>query len=310
MPDPNPSNPTTDTDLEGFFEECRARVTKALENTLPGEQSAPRQLHRAMRYAVLGDGKRIRPILVYGIGRALQLTDLSLLDAPACAVELIHAYSLVHDDLPAMDDDDLRRGRPTCHRTFDEATAILTGDALQALAFHVLAHDQWLRDNPRAQVAMVETLAQASGSRGMVGGQALDISAVGLELELGELEYMHILKTGALIRAAVRLAILATGRALPHEEDKALDRYAKCVGLAFQVQDDLLDVTGESQVIGKTGGKDAADGKPTYPGLIGLNAAREMAARLIEDALASLEAFGAEAEILRGLAHYIVQRER
>ena len=310
MPDPNPSNPATDADLERFIEVCRARVAGALEHVLPGENSAPRQLHRAMRYAVLGDGKRIRPILVYGVGHALQVTDLSVFDATACAVELIHAYSLVHDDLPAMDDDDLRRGRPTCHRAFDEATSILTGDALQALAFHVLAHDQRLLGRPEAQVAMLGTLAQASGSRGMVGGQALDIAAVGQPLELGELEYMHILKTGALIRAAVRLAILAAGRALPHEHDKALDHYAKCVGLAFQVQDDVLDVTGEAQVTGKTGGKDAAGGKPTYPGLIGLDAAREMAARLIDDALASLKVFGAEAGMLRAIARYIVARNR
>jgi farnesyl diphosphate synthase len=310
MPDPNPSNRATNPDLERFIEACRARVAVALERVLPGESSAPRQLHRAMRYAALGDGKRIRPILVYGVGRTLQVTDLSIFDAAACAVELIHAYSLVHDDLPAMDDDDLRRGRPTCHRAFDEATSILTGDALQALAFHVLAHDQELLSRPTAQVAMLATLAQASGSRGMVGGQALDIAAVGQPLELGELEYLHILKTGALIRAAVRLAIQAAGRVLPDKQDKALDRYAKCVGLAFQVQDDVLDVIGEAQVTGKTGGKDAVDGKPTYPGLIGLDAAREMAAGLIEDALASLKVFGAEAEILRALARYIIERNR
>ena len=294
--------------MQAFLAAARDRVEQALQRWLPGEQVPPTTLHAAMRYATLGDGKRIRPVLVYAAGGALGVAP-DRLDGAACAVELIHAYSLVHDDLPAMDDDDLRRGRPTCHRAFDEGTAVLTGDALQTLAFQVLCRDEALQIRPETRLAMIDTLAQATGSRGMAGGQALDIAAVGRELDLVELENLHIHKTGALIRASVRLGTLAAEDA-PAEPVRALDRYAKCIGLAFQVQDDILDVAGDTATLGKTGGKDAAADKPTYPALLGLEGAREKARDLIDTALQSLHAFGTEADPLRQLAQYIVQRER
>jgi farnesyl diphosphate synthase len=245
-------------------------------------------------------------MLVYAGGQAFGVPQEQL-DGAACAVELIHAYSLVHDDLPAMDDDDLRRGQPTCHKAYDEATAILAGDALQTLAFQVLVQDKALSVPPETRLQMVETLACASGSHGMAGGQALDLAAVGQELDLPQLENLHIHKTGALIRAAVRLGTLAAPDA-PAEAIDRLDHYAKCIGLAFQVQDDILDVLGETAVIGKTQGKDAASGKPTYPALLGLEEAREKAEQLVADALDSLSGIGDEVSPLRALARYIVER--
>jgi geranylgeranyl pyrophosphate synthase len=215
-----------------------------------------------MRYAVLGGGKRVRPVLVFAAGAAVGAADARL-DAPACAVELIHAYSLVHDDLPAMDDDDLRRGRPSCHRAFDEATAILTGDALQTLAFQILA--QATEPDAAVRLRMIATLALASGSRGMAGGQAIDLAAVGRELDMVQLEDMHIHKTGALIRASVLLGALCTDE-FDEPRLERLDRYAKCIGLAFQIQDDILDVVGDTALLGKTAGADTARDKPTYPG--------------------------------------------
>jgi geranylgeranyl pyrophosphate synthase len=297
----------SEPDLGSFLATCQARVNNALEAWLPASDICPARLHEAMRYVALGGGKRIRPTLVYATGQALGLIPNSLHGA-ACAVELIHSYSLVHDDLPAMDDDDLRRGRATCHKAFDEATAILVGDALQSLAFQVLASEADLPGGPAARIAMIDTLARASGSRGMAGGQALDLTAEGHELDLAMLENIHIHKTGALIRASVRLATLAC---TDIDEDAAdrLDRYAKCLGLAFQIRDDILDVEGETAVIGKTRGKDQAQEKATYSALLGLAGAREAAATLINDALDSLGIFDQRADPLRWIADYMVRRE-
>jgi len=300
----------TDPDLARFLAESRERVESALEAQLPRPKLQPTSLHQAMRYAVFGPGKRIRPALTYGAGIALGL-DPVLLDAPACALELIHAYSLVHDDLPAMDDDDLRRGRPTCHKAFDEATAILAGDALQTLAFQVLATDTRVPGGPEARLAMVETLARASGSRGMAGGQALDLvaSTSGREVDIVMLENIHIHKTGALIRACVRMAILACPGLDPQRE-RRLDHYAKCLGLAFQIRDDILDVEGETSVIGKTTGKDQLQDKATYPALLGLSQAREMAQALGKESLDNLREFDARADPLRWIARYVIDRDR
>lgn len=266
----------------------------------------PARLHQAMRYTVLGGGKRVRPLLAYATGAAVGAPG-DRLDIPASAVELIHAYSLVHDDLPAMDDDDLRRGRPTCHRAFDEATAILTGDALQTLAFQILAHAPGLDVEPQVRLRMIDTLARASGSRGMAGGQAIDLAAVGQTLDIAQLEDMHIHKTGALIRASVLLGALCAGR-LDEPRIEQLDRYAKCIGLAFQIQDDILDVTGDTATLGKTAGADTARAKPTYPALLGLEGARQRATELLAAANDSLNGFGPEADALRGLAEYIIRR--
>ncbi len=297
---------TLDPGFQIFLGDCRIRVERALDKWLPSEKTQPGRLHSAMRYAALGDGKRVRPMLVYSVGQALGVGP-GCLDGAACAVELIHAYSLVHDDLPAMDDDDLRRGRPTCHRAYDQATAILAGDALQTLAFRVLCEDDSLRMNRADRLRMIGELAQAAGSRGMAGGQALDMEATGRDIGLAQLENLHIHKTGALILASVRLGALAAGASADSRLGK-LEHYAKCIGLAFQVHDDVLDVEGDTAVLGKTGGKDAAADKATYPALIGLEAAREMANGLVDDALDSIAAFDATADPLRQLARYIVGR--
>ena len=278
-----------------------ARAEHALGDVLPPEDQLPVELHRAMRYATLGGGKRLRPLLTYAAGHALG-NDGAELDAPACAVELIHAYSLVHDDLPAMDDDALRRGRPTCHIVFGEAMAILAGDALQALAFEILS-----RGNQARGMDMLSTLGHACGAEGMAGGQALDLTAIGRSLTLAELEHMHICKTGALIRAAVRLGALTANA--DAQTLQTLDRYATAVGLAFQVRDDILDVEGESTVIGKTAGKDAAAGKPTFPSIIGLEASRTRLAELTETAMEAIAPFTARGDLLRELAHYAAHRQ-
>ena len=299
---------TLDPAFQVFLGDCRVRVERALDHWLPAETTQPTVLHAAMRYATLGDGKRVRPVLVYAAGQALDAKP-DCLDAAACAVELIHAYSLVHDDLPAMDDDDLRRGRPTCHKAYDEATAILAGDALQTLAFRILCEDDNLCIDRIDRLRMIAELAQASGSRGMAGGQALDMQATGRDIDLAELENLHIHKTGALILASVRLGALAAGAA--HDERLGgLERYAKCIGLAFQVRDDVLDVEGETETLGKTQGKDAAAHKATYPALIGLDAAREMARLLVEEAMDNIAGLDAKADPLRDLARYIVGRKR
>jgi len=292
--------------LNDALTEGQQRVETALQQVLPDPALTPVTLHEAMRYAVLGSGKRLRPFLVYQAGALFGETG-SALDAPACAVELVHAYSLVHDDLPAMDDDDLRRGQPTCHRAYDEATAILVGDALQALAFRLIADAEVPAVESR--LAMVAALSQAIGSRGMVGGQAMDLGAVGQRLDAAELEDMHIHKTGALILASLRLGNLCTERGGPAAREQ-LDRYGRCIGLAFQVQDDILDVSGDPATLGKVSGADARRDKPSYPGLLGLAEAKRFALALRDEAVSALDGFGAEADTLRALANYIVERER
>jgi farnesyl diphosphate synthase len=285
--------------------DVQARVERALEQALPAATHAPQRLHLAMRYAVLGGGKRVRPMLAFAAGEA---TDAATerLEAVACAVEMIHAYSLVHDDLPCMDDDVLRRGKPTVHVEFDEATALLVGDALQSAAFEVLAARP-LSDDPAQQVAMLHTLAVAAGSRGMAGGQAMDLDAVGRSITLPELELMHIHKTGALIRASVMLGARCGHLASPGLE--RLDRYAKCIGLAFQVVDDVLDAQESTATLGKTAGKDAAQNKPTYVSLLGLERAKELAGQLRRDALEAVAGFDERAQHLRDLADFIVLRK-
>jgi farnesyl diphosphate synthase len=294
------------TALNDALTGCQQRVENALKAALPNPALTPTRLHEAMHYAALSPGKRLRPFLVYQAGALLGETGQAL-DAPACAVEMIHAYSLVHDDLPAMDDDDLRRGQPTCHRAFDEATAILVGDGLQALAFRLIA----AADTPAApqRLEMINVLSEAMGSRGMVGGQAMDLGAVGQTLSIAELEDMHIHKTGALILASLRLgALCATHGTAPAREQ--LERYGRCIGLAFQVQDDILDRIGDTEKIGKASGADALREKPTYPGLLGLTEAKRFAQTLCEQAILALEDFGHEADTLRDLATFIITRDR
>ena len=293
--------------LKDYLATSQHRVERALEMRLPESSHHPQKLHEAMRYTALGGGKRTRPLLTYCTGKALQVAPEAL-DGPACAVEFIHVYSLIHDDLPAMDDDDLRRGKPTCHVAYDEATAILTGDALQALAFQVLANDPTIVAPAEKRLQMINTLAKASGSKGMVGGQAIDLDSVGKTLNLPELENMHIHKTGALIRASVQLATLAAPELDPNIADK-LDHYAKCIGLSFQVKDDILDEEGDTETLGKTQGKDQDNDKPTYPALLGLDGAKQKAQELHEQAVESLSVFGSEADFLRDLSLYIIQRD-
>ena len=297
--------PKTDPAFDTFSSDCVIRVEKALDHNLPASTIEPRNLHQAMRYATFNGGKRVRPLLVYAAGTACG-GDMDVLDIPACAVELIHSYSLVHDDLPAMDDDDLRRGKPTCHKVYDEATAILVGDALQSLAFELLARSTD-RIPAETRLSMLRILANASGSRGMAGGQAMDIDGVDQELSLPELEIMHIHKTGALIRASVQLGVLSAGGS--KEQLAKLEHYAKAIGLAFQVQDDILDITENTHTLGKTQGKDAADNKPTYPALLGLDGARQKARELLEEAHDALNGFDGSAQRLRQLADYVVGRK-
>jgi len=281
------------------------RTEDALARWLHEGGPAPR-LQEAMRYAVLGGGKRVRPLLVYATGATLGL-EAQRLDGIAAAVELIHAYSLVHDDLPAMDDDDLRRGQPTCHRRFDEATAILAGDALQALALQILAEDQSMQADDAARLSMIRALTRAAGSEGMAGGQMLDLAAEGAALDLAALETIHSLKTGALIAASVIMpAALDAG--LNAAGLGALASYGERIGLAFQVQDDILDVEGCSSVTGKTQGADAARAKPTYAALLGLDGARAQARRLRDEAVAALASLGEAAAPLRWMADLIVGR--
>jgi farnesyl diphosphate synthase len=278
------------------------RVESALERALPAAGESPQSLHAAMRYAALGGGKRVRALLAYASGE-LADADAGLVDHAAVAVELIHAYSLVHDDLPCMDDDVLRRGKPTCHVAHGEAMALLAGDALQTLAFEVLAKAPL----PQAQ-AQIAMLAEAAGSHGMAGGQALDLAHVGDALSLNELEHMHALKTGALIQAAVRLGA-ACGRMLDRAKDQALGRYAAAVGLGFQIVDDVLDVEGTAHSLGKTAGKDAMQGKATYASLLGLDAAKKRVAELRDEAHTALLAFGTGARRLNELADWIALRK-
>ncbi|MCM2460471.1 (2E,6E)-farnesyl diphosphate synthase [Pseudomonas sp. CG7] len=284
----------------------QARVNAALDTLFSAPSPELARLYEAMRYSVMNGGKRVRPLLAYAACEALG-GQAEQANGAACAVELIHAYSLVHDDLPAMDDDDLRRGQPTTHKQFDEACAILAGDGLQSLAFSALL-DPALSDCPaQVRLDMVSALALAAGPAGMVGGQAIDLGAVGLKLGQSALEYMHRHKTGALIEASVKLGALASGRATPAQL-QALQTYARAIGLAFQVQDDILDVESDTQTLGKRQGADIARDKPTYPALLGLDAAKAYALELRDQALAALRPFDAAAEPLRDLARYIVER--
>jgi farnesyl diphosphate synthase len=284
----------------------QTRMETALGNLLPPVGAMPARLHDAMRYAVLGGGKRVRPLLAFAAGEVVD-APLESLDVVSGAVEMIHAYSLVHDDLPCMDDDDLRRGRPTVHIEFDYATALLAGDALQAQAILILS-DRQVAPDAAGQLEMLRVLAQASGSRGMCGGQQIDLDAVGKPLTEPELELMHIHKTGALIRASVTLGTLCGKTRLAPDEAAKLDHYAKCTGLLFQVVDDILDVTQDSATLGKTAGKDAKDDKPTYVSILGLAEARRKAQTLLEDAVSSLAPFGEKGRRLRELAEFITRR--
>lgn len=292
-------------DFQRWANAHQSRFEAVLSQLLPQSNVAPQRLHQAMRYAVLEGGKRVRPLLAFA---AAELVGASLLRAniAAAAVELVHAYSLVHDDMPCMDDDVLRRGKPTCHVQYDESTALLVGDALQTLAFQLLA-EHCLSDDARQQLEMLKLLAHASGSRGMAGGQAIDLESVGKSLSLPELENMHIHKTGALIRAAVLLGAYC-GSVTPEQLAK-LDHYGKCIGLAFQVVDDVLDSEADTAMLGKTAGKDADNDKPTYVTLLGVPAAREMAQSLHSEALQCLVEFGDAAQRLRELADFIVLRK-
>jgi len=296
----------TESDFLAWMGGIQARVERALARLLPAGNIAPERLHQAMRYAVLEGGKRVRPLLAFAAGEVVQ-APLERIEVAACAVEIVHAYSLVHDDLPCMDDDVLRRGKPTVHVEYDEATAMLVGDALQALAFQLVS-EPGLADEPRVQVEMVHTLAVACGSRGMAGGQAIDIASTGLPLTQPELEFMHIHKTGALIRAAIMIGA-ACGPALDAGMRAKLDRYARTVGLAFQVVDDILDSEASTATLGKTAGKDAQQGKATYVSVLGVSRAKAFAEELRREALAAIEGFGARGARLAQLADYIVLRE-
>jgi farnesyl diphosphate synthase len=289
---------------EAVFTRWAQRVEASLDAALPDPVRAPQRLHAAMRHAALGGGKRMRPLLVYAAG-TMTGADEGVLDAPATAVELIHAYSLVHDDLPAMDDDALRRGQPTVHIAFDEATAVLAGDALQTLAFEVLAGSD---ASAVLRVAWLQTLAQASGVAGMCGGQALDIDATGQLQSLQALQHMHALKTGALIRASVRLGALAGG--VEEATLQRLDAFAQALGLAFQVRDDILDIEASSETLGKTAGKDAAQSKSTYPALLGIDGAKAKLDALAAQMHELLAPFGERADALAALSELAVKRER
>lgn len=290
--------------LAGF----QQRVDAALDIYLPADDPPEHQLAESIRYAVIGGGgKRIRPAMVYAAGEAVAANNKAL-DLPACAVEMIHAYSLIHDDLPAMDDDDLRRGRPTCHKAFDEATAILAGDALQALAYEILTENTELDISAEKRIEMLRTLTTASGALGMAGGQAVDLASVGKQLTLEQLEEMHQLKTGELIRASVLLGAMCNPD-LDTKKFEALDSFARCIGLSFQIQDDILDVTGDTRILGKPQGSDEQQAKPTYPAILGLEASRTLALQQHEAALDALANFDNKADTLRQLSAYIVVRD-
>ncbi len=298
--------PVRESGFESRIEAYRARIERLLDARLPRAETEPQSLHRAMRYATLDGGKRMRPLLCFAAAETLGLAPEEG-DDPACAVELIHAFSLIHDDLPAMDDDALRRGRPSTHVAFGVATAILAGDALHTLAFRVLADD--VRGDARARIGMVRALAEAAGSQGMTGGQAIDLSSEHKRLDLAQLEDMHRRKTGCLIRASVKLACLAAPDADGRACD-ALERFAGLIGLAFQIRDDLLDVQGETAVIGKAQGADIARGKSTFPALLGSEGARAHCEAVYDEAIAALQPLGEAAEPLRWMAGYIVRRDR
>jgi farnesyl diphosphate synthase len=293
-------------DFQDWARSRQVRIENSLQTLLPAADIAPERLHEAMRYTVLGGGKRVRPLLAYAAGELGNANEERVTIA-AASVELIHAYSLVHDDLPCMDDDVLRRGKPTCHVEYGEAIALLVGDSLQSLAFQLLG-EYCLTDAPQLQLEMIKRLALAAGSRGMAGGQAVDLASVGKTLNLTELEFMHIHKTGALIRAAVMLGAYC-GNSLDEAQLAKLDHFAKCIGLAFQVVDDVLDAEATTATLGKTAGKDADNNKPTYVSILGSSRARELAEELRRDAYQSLEVFGTTAGRLRQMTDFIIQRE-
>ncbi len=288
------------------LEAWRLRMEDALARRLPSASVVPARLHEAMRFSVLGGGKRIRPALLFATARTLGLTEDEV-EGAACAIELIHVYSLVHDDLPAMDDDDLRRGRPTCHKAYDEATAILVGDALQPLAFQLLARDPNLPSAPAIRLRLVELLSEASGTAGMAGGQAIDLEVQGRQLDIVQVEDMHARKTGAVIRASVMMAAECAPQ-LPLNLYGALERFAASVGLAFQIQDDLLDVIGDASALGKATGADRQHAKPTHPTVIGIAASQERVHLLHRQALEALIPFAERAAPLRSLAHWLLSR--
>jgi farnesyl diphosphate synthase len=292
--------------FDAWMKSVQSAMEPALDAFLPASATLPARLHQAMRYAALDGGKRVRPLLVFAAGDLFD-ADAATLTRAAAAIEMVHVYSLVHDDMPCMDDDALRRGKPTVHVKYDEATALLVGDALQSQAFLVLAESGSI-DDPARQLAMVRLLAQAAGSVGMCGGQAIDLASVGVSLSLADLEQMHRLKTGALLRAAVLLGAWS-GKALSEREAAALDAYAHAIGLAFQVVDDVLDATADSATLGKTAGKDAADNKPTYVSILGLRESQDLAEKLRNDAHVALMPFGDKAQRLREIADLIVQRK-
>ena len=292
-------------DFNAWAQDLQTRMTLVLSAHLPASAISPTRLHEAMRYAALGGGKRVRALLAYAAGEFCGAA-LEHIDVPAAAVEMIHAFSLVHDDLPCMDDDDLRRGKPTTHMVYGEAMALLVGDALQSLAFQIISQDKLLKSATQ-KLQMLHILALASGSRGMAGGQAIDIDSVGIPLTREELEQMHIHKTGALIRAAALLGAYSADE--PDEEKvKAIDHFAKSIGLAFQVVDDILDAEADTQTLGKTAGKDAKNNKSTYVTILGLSAAKQLASELHANAMAALSFYGREADVLRHLANFITQR--
>lgn len=291
-----------------FIQQCQQRTDRALQQILPQSNGEAARLHEAMRYSVFNGGKRIRPALVYATASAFNSAPEHCEDA-ACAVELIHSYSLIHDDLPAMDDDKLRRGKPTCHIAFDEATAILAGDALQTLAFEVLVNGNNHHTTERNKLEMIRTLAKSSGASGMVAGQAIDLGSVGRQLDLDQLIHMHNCKTGALITASVTLGALCTNDATS-EQLGALNRYAIHIGLAFQIKDDILDVEGDTQTLGKQQGADEALDKPTYTSILGLDQARIEARKQHQAAIDALAIFGSEADYLRQLADFVIGRNK
>ena len=289
------------------LEAWRLRMERALAARLPESSLVPARLHEAMRYSVLGGGKRIRPALLFATARTLGLSE-DTVEAAACAIELVHVYSLVHDDLPAMDNDDLRRGRPTCHKAYDEATALLVGDALQPLAFQLLASDPALPASPAIRLRLIDLLAQAIGTFGMAGGQAIDLAVQGMRLDITQVEDMHARKTGAVIRASV---LMAAECAPPLDANlyAALTRFATAVGLAFQIQDDLLDVMGDVSTLGKATGADSERAKPTHPAIIGISASQQRVRLLHSQAINALAPFGDRAQSLRSLAHWLLSRQ-
>ena len=296
--------------MTDFLEQVQI-YQKSVENTLdywlPDIDSEPRILHEAMRYSVLAEGKRIRPILLYATGEALGV-KLNNLNGQACAVEIMHAYSLIHDDLPSMDDDDLRRGRPTCHKAFDEATAILAGDALQTLAFQILATDPKIITNDTQRLKMIATLSLASGSSGMAGGQAIDLASVGAKLNIEELENMHSHKTGALIKASAEIGALSAKKIDP-ELFLCISNYAKYIGIAFQIKDDILVAEGATEIIRKSSASDIHKGKATFPMIFGLDEAKKRMLELIELAENEISVFGEDASPLEYMAESIVSRK-